>query len=240
LALASVYDAALDVAQTVGAELGAGVPKTVDELLSASDVDAVAICSSTPTHAELIERAASAGKAVLCEKPVALDLAEIDRALAAVTAAGVPFQIGFNRRYLMRASVELIGLGANLPEDAIYPLVYTDADGKPFTGENRYVWHLEPDELPPVNAFWSLTLYDAEGYQVANELNRFAIGDRDGLATNGDGSLDIFIQHDQPEQGSSNWLPAPAGEFNLCARLYYPKPEALNGAWTPPGVAHVG
>jgi hypothetical protein len=141
--------------------------------------------------------------------------------------------------YLTRACVELIGLGANLPDDAIYPLVYTDADGKPFTGENRYAWHLEVDELPPVNAFWSLTLYDAEGFQVANDLNRFAIGDRDGLAVNEDGSLDILIQHDEPEQGASNWLPTPTGEFNLCARLYYPKPEVLDGTWTPPAVTRV-
>ena len=83
----------------VGAELGADVPNTVEELLCADDVDAVAICSSTPTHAPLIEQAARAGKAILCEKPVSLDLAELDRALAAVTAAGVPFQIGFNRRF---------------------------------------------------------------------------------------------------------------------------------------------
>ena len=142
--------------------------------------------------------------------------------------------------YLMRACVELIGLGANLPEDAIYPLVYTDADGKPFTGKSRYTWHMDADGLPPVNAFWSLTLYDAEGFQVANDLNRFAIGDRDGLASNEDGSLDILIQHDEPEQGASNWLPAPTGEFNLCARLYYPKPEALDGTWTPAAVTRVG
>jgi hypothetical protein len=146
----------------------------------------------------------------------------------------------FGTDYLTRACVELIGLGANLPDDAIYPLVYTDADGEPFTGENRYVWHLEPDALPPVNAFWSLTLYDAEGFQVANDLNRFAIGDRDDLAFDDDGSLDIHIQHDAPEQASSNWLPAPPGGFTLCARLYYPKPEVLDGTWAPPAVTRVG
>src|SRR4051794_37191468 len=97
LALAAVYDAVPDVAQTVGAALGADVPDSVDELLSADDVEAVAICSSTPTHASLIEQAARAGKAILCEKPVSQDLAELDRTLAAVTAAGVPVQIGFNR-----------------------------------------------------------------------------------------------------------------------------------------------
>jgi hypothetical protein len=138
--------------------------------------------------------------------------------------------------YLTRACVELIGLGANLPGDAIYPLVYADADGRPFTGEHRYVWHMEPDDVPPVNAFWSLTVYDAEGYQVANELDRFAIGDRDDLAFNDDGSLDILIQNEEPAQGSSNWLPAPAGGFNLCSRLYYPKPEALDGTWAPAAV----
>jgi hypothetical protein len=146
----------------------------------------------------------------------------------------------FGTDYLTRACVELIGLGANLPDDAIYPLVYTDADGKPFTGDNRYVWHVASDELPPVNAFWSLTLYDAEGFQVANELNRFAIGDRDDLVFNDDGSLDIVIQHDEPEEGRSNWLPAPAGVFNLCARLYYPKPDVLDGTWAPPAVTRVG
>jgi hypothetical protein len=139
--------------------------------------------------------------------------------------------------YLMRACVELIGLGANLPEDAIYPLLYTDADGEPFTGTQGYVWHLEEDELPPVNAFWSLTLYDAEGYHVENELNRFAIGDRDELHYNADGSLDIQIQHETPSEGTSNWLPAPEGGFNLCARLYYPKPEALDGTWKPPAIS---
>src|SRR3954453_720872 len=99
VALASVYDAVPDVARRGGAGVGADVPESVDELLSASDVDAVAICSSTPTHAPLIERAAAAGKAILCEKPVSLDLEELDGALAEVTRAGVPFQIGFNRRF---------------------------------------------------------------------------------------------------------------------------------------------
>ena len=127
-------------------------------------------------------------------------------------------------------------LGANLAEDAIYPLAYIDADGQPFTGKHRYVWHLAQEDLPPVNAFWSLTLYDAEGFQVANDLNRFAIGDGDDLAFNNDGSLDIHIQNDMPGSGTSNWLPAPEGGFNLCSRLYYPKPEALDGTWTPPAV----
>jgi hypothetical protein len=142
--------------------------------------------------------------------------------------------------YLTRACVELVGLGANLAEDAIYPVVYVDADGEPLTGEKKYVWRLEQDEIPPVNAFWSLTLYDDEGFQVANELDRFAIGDRDDLEVGADRSLDILIQHDRPDSGTSNWLPAPTGSFNLCARLYEPKPEVLDGSWLPPAVRKAG
>jgi myo-inositol 2-dehydrogenase / D-chiro-inositol 1-dehydrogenase len=98
-ALAAVCDAAPDAARAVGDELGVNVAVGVDDVLGAEDVDAVAICSSTPTHADLIAQAAAAGKAILCEKPVSLDLEELDRALAEVTRAGVPFQIGFNRRF---------------------------------------------------------------------------------------------------------------------------------------------
>lgn len=75
----------------------------------------------------------------------------------------------------------MVGLGANPPEDAIYPLAVGDADGQPVMAENRYVLHFDKDELPPVGAFWSQTLYDAEGFYVANPLNRFALGDRDAL-----------------------------------------------------------
>lgn len=141
--------------------------------------------------------------------------------------------------YLRRACVELIGLGANLPQDAIYPVAYVDADGQPFSGANRYVWHMAPQEIPPVNAFWSLTLYDDEGFQVANKLDRFAIGDRDHLQFNRDGSLDIYIQHTESDSGTSNWLPAPEGSFNLCVRLYHPKPEVLDGTWVPAAVTKV-
>jgi hypothetical protein len=137
--------------------------------------------------------------------------------------------------YLKRACVALIGLGANLPEDAVYPLSYTDADGDPYGGD--HVLRFPADALPPVLGFWSLTLYDAEGFQVPNPLDRFAIGDRDQLVYNDDGSLDIRIQAQEPASGTSNWLPAPDGGWNVCLRLYYPKPEVLDGSWTPPAVA---
>jgi hypothetical protein len=142
--------------------------------------------------------------------------------------------------YLRRATFDLLGLGGNRPEDAVYPLCYIDALGEPFTGAKRYVVHFEARDLPPVRAFWSLTLYDEEGFQVANSLDRFAIGDRDDLVHGPDGSLDLYIQHDPPApQHEANWLPAPAGVFNLCLRLYYPEAEVLDGRWSPPEVEPV-
>lgn len=140
--------------------------------------------------------------------------------------------------YLKRAIVAMVGLGANQPEDAIYPLNVADADGQPVVGGNSYVLHFDKGDLPPANAFWSLTMYDAEGFQVANPINRFAIGDRDALKFNADGSLDLFIQNENPgPDKEANWLPAPdSGKLGLTLRLYYPKQEALDGRWSPPAI----
>ncbi|WFU79523.1 DUF1254 domain-containing protein [Bradyrhizobium sp. CIAT3101] len=140
--------------------------------------------------------------------------------------------------YLKRAIVALVGLGANQPEDAIYPLNVADAAGKPVTAEKKYVLHFDKDELPPVSAFWSLTMYDEEGYQVANPINRFAIGDRDALAYNTDGSLDLYVQNETPgADKEANWLPAPkSGKLGLTLRLYGPRPQAIDGRWNPPAI----
>jgi hypothetical protein len=139
--------------------------------------------------------------------------------------------------YLKRAIVALVGLGANQPADAIYPLNVTDADGRPVDGSNKYVLHFSKEQLPPVDAFWSLTMYDSQGFPGANSLNRFAIGDRDDLKYNDDGSLDLYIQHESPGMDKeSNWLPAPTGPLGLTLRLYAPKAQALDGRWVPPPV----
>lgn len=147
----------------------------------------------------------------------------------------------YGNYYLKRAIVAMVGLGANQPEDAIYPMNVFDANGKPMEGKNNYVLHFEKNELPPVAAFWSITMYDAEGFQVANKLDRFAIGDRDTLTYNSDGSLDIYIQHESPEDDKvSNWLPSPAeGVLGVTMRLYAPKASALNGIWNPPVVTQI-
>ena len=143
----------------------------------------------------------------------------------------------YGTSYLGRAFVARIGLGANVPEDAVYPMSAVAGDGRPYHGNYRYSLHFDKDKLPPVNAFWSLAMYDADMYFVENPINRFSIGDRDKLAFNSDGSLDIYIQHDSPGQSKeSNWLPAPAGDFDLVMRLYWPRASILTGEWNPPAV----
>jgi len=139
--------------------------------------------------------------------------------------------------YLSRAVVARTGLGALPADEAIYLSTARDADGRPLSGANAYVLHFAKDALPPVNAFWSLTLYDADGYFVPNTSNRYAIGDRDHLRFNQDGSLDVYVQQRRPSDSQSeNWLPAPGAAFNLSLRLYWPKPEVDAGRWTAPSV----
>jgi hypothetical protein len=146
----------------------------------------------------------------------------------------------YGNYYLKRAIIAQLGLGANLPEDAIYPLNLGDESGKPLDGANKYAIHFDKVTIPPVNAFWSITLYDQQGFQVANSLNRFAVSSWMPFQFNPDGSLDLYFQNESPgAEKEANWLPAPKGAFNLCLRLYAPKSEALTGKWNPPPVMKV-
>ena len=139
--------------------------------------------------------------------------------------------------YRTRARVARIGLGALPPEDAVYLNCEVDAEGKPLDGSRTYRMHFAKDALPPVQAFWSVAMYDDRGYFVDNPIRRYSIGDRDALHFNGDGSLDLYAGSHAPGEGKdSNWLPAPAGKFNLTFRLYWPQAAALQGTWLPPAV----
>jgi hypothetical protein len=140
--------------------------------------------------------------------------------------------------YPYRAAVASYGLGMNLPQDAVYPSLSTDADGQPLDGNNKYVLHFDRDKFPPVEGFWSLTAYDREGYFIPNALNRQAVGDRSNLVSNADGSLDLYVQADSPGSAKeANWLPVAKGPFTLMLRLYAPKSEVLDRTWTPPPIA---
>lgn len=140
--------------------------------------------------------------------------------------------------YPFRAVIAYGGLGANLVKDAIYPMARIDSTGKSLDGNHRYVMHFE--SAPPVNAFWSVTMYNDQQFFVENPINRYNIGSHDSLKINEDGSFDIYIQNASPgKEKESNWLPAPQGGFNLMMRLYYPKEEILNGQWKPPIVKRI-
>jgi hypothetical protein len=147
----------------------------------------------------------------------------------------------YGNYYLKRAIVAQVGLGANLPEDAIYPLNLGDSEGKPLDGVNKYTIHFEKGATPPAQAFWSLTLYDMDGFQVGNVLNRFAVSSWMPFVYNADGSLDLYFQSDSPgKDKEANWLPAPKGPFNLTMRIYSPAPDALTGKWNPPPIKKAG
>jgi hypothetical protein len=145
----------------------------------------------------------------------------------------------YGTSYLWRAVVALVGLGANLPEDAVYPRATKDSNGQPFSGANRYTIRFAKGQLPPVGAFWSITMYNSNQFFVKNPIGRYAIGDRDKLKFNDDGSLTLYLQNESPgKEKESNWLPAPKDGFSLFMRLYWPSKEILEGSWLPPAVVN--
>jgi hypothetical protein len=141
--------------------------------------------------------------------------------------------------YATRAAAARGGLWGNHGYEATYAMAWTDADGDPLDGANhRYELRLSPQ--PPVDAFWSLTMYDASDfYLVANAIDRYSVGDRTaGLATDDDGSVTIYIQRDAPDSGKqSNWLPTPDGRFRPLMRMYQPRAEILNGEYSLPAIS---
>jgi hypothetical protein len=146
----------------------------------------------------------------------------------------------YGNNYLKRAVMAMIGLGAHLTEDCISLLNVNASDGVTPSGKNRYVVHFRRGELPPADAFWAISMYDAEGYPVHNPLSRHTIGDRDSLKYESDGSLFIHIQKDRPaDELESNWLPAAEGLMHIVMRLYSPRAEARDGHWIPPVIERV-
>jgi hypothetical protein len=190
--------------------------------------------SPDDADAELIALGVADARARLTAAPALLTTAANGWALL-LSDIGV-----YGNAYLARAMVTQVGLGANPVEDAIYPLLLTDADGRPLDGSSDYVLHFDADGLPPVDGFWSVTMYDGEGFQIPNELDRFALGDRDPLVFNPDGSLDLYLQRERPEESRiPNWLPSTEGPLGVTLRLYAPQPSVLERGWAPPPVRRV-
>ena len=142
--------------------------------------------------------------------------------------------------YLQRALITAIGLGANRPEDAIYPTSLKPNLIEDYDGRHNYVMRFPKGKLPPVRGFWSLTMYDEQMFFVANPINRYSMSLRTKPTYEADGSLVIYIQHDSPgKDKEANWRPAPKGKFHLMLRLYWPnadKPSLIDGTWMIPAV----
>ncbi|WP_328412319.1 DUF1254 domain-containing protein [Nocardia sp. NBC_00403] len=146
----------------------------------------------------------------------------------------------YGTAWLDRAVVACIGIGANLPQDAVYPITSVDSNGDPLTSDRRYILHFDKNAIPDVRAFWSLTLYNDKGFFVDNPLNRYSL--RGGtLHTNPDGSIDIYLQRQAPgADRDANWLPTPSsGTFNLALRLYWPDTAIVDGTWNPPAITAI-
>ena len=143
--------------------------------------------------------------------------------------------------YQTRAGIAAVGLGAVWPEDVIYPVAFKDGDGKEFDSAQNYVLHFDKDLLPPTNATWSVSIYDPDGFYVANSIDRFHIAPWMPLKTNEDGSLDIYIQSSSPgSEKEANWLPSPrSGTFNLVVRDFWPDKSMLDGTYRLPPVTKV-
>ena len=144
--------------------------------------------------------------------------------------------------YVQRALVTAIGVGANRPQDAIYPTTQKDVDGHEYDGASKkYVVHFNKGDMPPANGFWSITMYDKDYFFVPNPLNRYTLSARNKFITNPDGSVDLYLQADSPGKAKeANWLPAPKAQFIPMMRLYWPKetnPSILDATWKPPAIA---
>jgi len=145
----------------------------------------------------------------------------------------------YDEDYLLRATLTRFGFGTNIAADATYPSAMTDIGGNPLVGTNQYVIHFPAGQTPPAHGFWSITVYDQDGFLVTNPIQRYDVGSETGLTQNPDGSIDVFIQNTPPAMLESNWLPAPTGPFELTMRLFWPDQSALNGAWMPPPITLV-
>lgn len=232
------------------------------------DMMAQLMCKAAPPAAEdapIVEKMAKIG-VVPCERfditkldpavsevlkdlpQTALKKIEANRTLLGTEANGWIVSKGlgqYGTDYMKRAVVAAFGWPANLQEDAVYPYTEIDSDGAKLTGAHNYTLTFAKGQTPPVNGFWSITMYEIDQgwWFVPNKLNKFTVSPRNDLKYNDDGSLTLYFQNESPgAEKEANWLPAPKGDFLPMLRMYWPKddnPSILNGSWTPPSVKKV-
>jgi hypothetical protein len=191
--------------------------------------------------ADVLQALGEGVEAEAAELPTQSRLDVLTQALASGGWLTLDPRVGrYGTNYLLRAQLAILGIGANTPEESVYPTALADSAGGLLTGANRYRLVFRRDQLPPVRGFWSITMYDFDGFLVPNAAKRYSLGPtHPPLVRRGDGSIVIAIQRTRPAEQEVNWLPAPAGGFRLNMRLYWPKPAVLRGDWHPPPVERV-
>ena len=193
-----------------------------------------------------LSKLASADQAALKDLPKSV-LALIGSKKAAMGSMvnGWTFTVGlgeYGTDYMKRALVAAFGWPANIDKDAVYPYTQTDSSGAQLNGANNYTLTFAKGQTPPVNGFWSITMYEIDQgwWFVPNALNKFTVSLRDNPRFNADGSLTLYFQNQSPgKDKEANWLPAPKGDFLPMIRMYWPKesnPSILDGSWTPPQI----
>jgi hypothetical protein len=185
---------------------------------------------------EVREALAKGVEAEAADLPNSSRISVLQRALGNGGWLYLPSGVGrYGTDYLLRAQLAILGIGANTPEEAVYPTALADSTGALLTGTKAYRMVFRPGHLPPARGFWSLTMYDFDGFLVPNAPHRYSLGPtHPPLVRRADGSIVIAIQRTRPRERDVNWLPAPAGGFRLSLRLYWPKRSVLTGAWQPP------
>jgi hypothetical protein len=222
-------------------------PPAAEDALMVSKLAKIGIVPGQDFDVSKVDTAVAAGIAKAAQENIAAWMKESLVARDASLENGWTFstKVGtYGTNYIQRAMVAWYGLGANLPKDAVYPTSEGPRIIEKYSGANKYVMHFDKGNMPPVDGFWSLTMYNAKYFFVDNPLNRYTLSQRNKLKTNADGSTDLYIQADSPgKDKESNWLPAPKDEFVLMMRLYWPKgndPSILNGTWKVPEVKKIG
>lgn len=230
------YDAGAAFFDELAAVLASDPPPAtdqpmLDQLATIGVTPGATPSSGDPETVAALEAAVTAGEA------------QVQASVADVTVPSGTWDASLNggtygTDYVTRAGVAVIGLGANVPEESLYYWSTSDAAGQPLVGTTTYRLHFEEGQLPPVaqGAFWSLTMYDEDMFLVPNAQRRYALGDRDDLMYNADGSLDLYLSASRPAGHASNWLPAPKAPFNLIIRAYAPSEAALTNSWNPPPI----
>jgi hypothetical protein len=210
-------------------DLLADNPPTGEDAVAMTGLAVLRDSADDPAVAAAIAAAPVAGQAELRRVGAEFDRQRVD-------GWSIPRGLGrYGTDYGRRAYLAFLGLGANLDADALYPHTNVDSEGRALSGAHSYQLHFGPGQLPPVHGFWSLTLYDDKQFFVDNPIDRYAIGGRDPLAYNDDGSLDLWVSAEEPaDERLGNWLPAPTGSFNMTLRAYWPDRALLDGAWAPP------